>query len=56
MSALTSARHSTAFLHQLTRIEITNGVNKKALEFDNKYRLRTEEVGFDLVEEVTFED
>ena len=45
-----------SFLHQLTQLEITNGVNKKALEFDNKYRLRTEEVVFDLVEEVTFED
>jgi hypothetical protein len=37
-------------------MEITNGVNKKALEFDNKYRLRTEDVVFDLVEEVTLED
>jgi hypothetical protein len=45
-----------SFLHQLTRIEITNGVNKKALEFDNKYRLITDEVVFDLLEEVTFDD
>ena len=48
-------KEQISFLHEITADEIRSGVNKNALGFDNKYRLKTEQVVFDLAEEIVLD-
>ena len=48
-------KEQLSFLHKITAEEIHHGVNIEAKKFDNQYRLKTEQVVFDLTEEILYD-